>query len=188
MDVPELVVTSTTTITADSDNIDKPATNYHTLSVINLTDSYEMKPEPGGMLGRGRYVQSTGKPPSGSVTHYFEDGAKIYFRDTPSVNTSIQLRFRIAPAAVGEADVDSSPITPDRYDWAIIHAAIRNYYQAHPDLNVAPEGTHQTLADKAERALQAVIGEPRPAYAETNKAIYHTMRLQGYNMGPRRRR
>jgi hypothetical protein len=187
VDVPELVTTSTATITANTDNITKPALAYHLLTVVNLTDSYEMHPEPGGMLGRGRYIQSTGKPPSGSATHYFEDGAKIFFRDMPSVDTSIQLRYRTAPAAITEADIDGSPLTPDRYDWAFVHAAIRNYYQAHPSANAIDGETHVTLADKAERALQAVLGEPRPAYSEVNKAVYHTMRLSGYNMGVRRR-
>jgi hypothetical protein len=181
------VTTTTTTILAGADTINSPATMYHLLSVVNLTDAYEMHPEPGGMLGRGRYIQSTGKPPSGSVTHFFPDGAKVFFRDTPTIDTSIQLRFRTAPAAITEADIDGSPLTPDRYDWAFVHAAIRNYYQAHPSANAFDGEAHITLADKAERALQAVLGEPRPAYAETNKAIYHTMRLSGYNMGVRRR-
>jgi hypothetical protein len=187
VDVPELVVTATSTITADTDYIEKPAAAYHILTIVNLTDEYNLHPEPGGMLGRARYLVSTGKPPSGSVTHFFPDGSRIYFRDTPSVETSIQLRYRTEPAAITEADIDLSPVTPERYDWGIIHASVRNYYQVHPDLNVAPEGTHMTLADKAERALQAVLGEPRPDYAEVNKGAYHVMRLSGYNMSPRRR-
>lgn len=187
VDVPELVITTTTVIPIDQDYFEKAATAYHILSIINLTDSYELHPEPSGMLGRGRYIQSTGKPPAGSITHFFPDGSRVYLRDTPSVETSLQVRYRTEPAAITEADLDSSPITPERYDWAIIQAATRNYYQVHPDLNVAPEGTHQTLADKAERALQAVLAEPRPDYAEVNKGAYHVMRLSGYMMGPRRR-
>lgn len=187
VDVPELVTTAEVNVLADEDFVAKPATCYHLLSVVNLTDSYAMHPEPGGMLGRARYLVSTGKPPSGSATHFFEDGAKIYVRDTPSVLTSLQLRFRTQPAAITEADIDSSPLTPDRYDWAFVHAAIRNFYQVHPSLNVIEADTHVSLADKAERALQAVLGEPRPAYAEVNKGAYHVMRLSGYNMGARRR-
>jgi hypothetical protein len=187
VDAPELVITTTTTIPADTDFIASPTDCYHILTVINLTDEYEMHPEPNGMLGRGRYIQSTGKPPSGSVTHYFPDGSRIYFRDTPSAITSIQLRYRTNPAAVTEAMLDASPLTPDRFDWAIVHASVRNFYQAHPSLNAIDGESHIALSDKAERALQAVLGEPRPAYAETNKSIYHTMRLSGYRMGARRR-
>jgi hypothetical protein len=187
VDVPELVTTSNVTVTAGNDYADKPATCYHLLSVFNLADSFAMHPEPGGMLGRARYLTTTGKPPSGSATHFFEDGTRIYVRDTPSVNTSLQLRFRTAPAAITDADVDSSPLTPDRYDWAFVHAALRNFYQTHPSLDLVDGDSHIKLSDKAERALQAVLGEPRPDYAEVNKGVYHVMRLSGYNMSPRRR-
>jgi hypothetical protein len=187
VDCPELVLTTTTTVTANTDYVAAPTALYHILTVINLTDEYEMKPEPGGMLGRGRYIQSTGRPPSGSCTHYYPDGLRIYVRDTPTIDTSLQLRYRVNPTPITEADLDASPLTPDRFDWAIIHAATRNYLQAHPSANAFDGETHITLADKAERALQAVLGEPRPAYSEVNKAVYHTMRLSGYNMGVRRR-
>lgn len=174
-------------VPASTDYVAKPALCYHLLSVVNLADAFAMHPEPGGMLGRARYLLQDGKPPEGSLTHFFEDGARIYVRDTPSENTSIQLRFRTQPAALTDSDIDSSPQTPDRYDWAFVHAAIRNFYQVHPSLNVMEADTHVTLSDKAERALQAVLSEPRPAYAETNKAAYHSMRLSGYHMGKRRR-
>lgn len=161
----------------------------HIDSALNLTDGIRMEIEPGGMPGRDRYLGKlrTGftrsKPGFGPPRYFVSYGDRVYLRPTPSVSTTILFRYRTSPAPLTSSDLNSSPATPDRYDWAIVYLAAEAYFQAHPE-QASEQRSAQMFADSATR----LIHEPVQRIAEEEKTSYQRIRLGGYRFSPMSRR
>lgn len=196
IEVPELQKVEAATVLANTDNVSIPtfdASAYAILNIFNATEGFPLRPEPEGMLGRDRFlVKGTfpAKPPSGSVTNYIHDGTTLYVRYTPAADTVLQIRVRQQPPNVGETEASAGtmPLTPDQYDWAIVHLAAANFFLVHPAKDAGQgedDGTllSQRHLDAAERvftgAVSSVFKEEQPRY--------DGMRLRGRMLGPRTR-
>jgi hypothetical protein len=187
-ELPELMgIDESVVITADTDNALISAIDLNVFAiqnVLNKTEGFPVNPEPGGMIGRQRYLGTDGLPPSGSVTHYVRDGVRLYVRQTPTVNTTLMVRVRRAVVTLTDSDLNLSPITPSQYDEAIILSAAANYYLAHPKENNLGEG--QLMSKKYADAAALKMAVPKIAPAVEDKArIHETMRLRGYSLRPR---
>lgn len=187
IDVPELaVIDDTFVVVASTDYTEMSSLDFDSLAIMdvfNKTRGYPIDPEPGGMTGRRRYLDTTGKPPSGEVTHYVRDGTRLYVRSTPSANTTLIVRARRQVAALSSADENSSPPTPEQYDWPIIYRAAENYYSVHP---MAGEGAPD-MAGRFRVQAQGQINGLQNVRTVEDKAHRGTMRLRGYRVGPRTR-
>lgn len=188
-ELPDLMgIDESVVITADTDNalISTIDLNVFAIqNVFNKTEGFPMNPEPGGMIGRQRYLETTGLPPSGSVTHYVRDGVRLYVRQTPTANTTLMVRVRRAVVTLTNSDLNLSPITPPQYDEAIIFHAAANYFLSHPREDVAGEG-QPSFSQKYLAAAALKLVTPKVAPAVEDKArINETMRLRGYSLQPR---
>jgi hypothetical protein len=203
VEVPELIRTTTVTLTAQNPPPPAPAYPYldyfaldplvyYIDSIYNQTDAYPVTEEPSGMRGRNRYLDSTGQPPPGQVTFFMNDGNVVYVRNTPSKDTTLICRFGVQVPLVDSTMLNKHPITPDTYDWAIIHAAVANYFSVHPDEGKAAtkdeEGKETTRYQLAEQRFAAKVAEPKDVYSEEARAALYNMRLAGYRTAPRTRR
>jgi hypothetical protein len=154
-------------------------------NILNKTEGFPLNPEPGGVIGRQRYLGTNGLPPPGSVTHYVRDGVRLYVRQTPTANTTLMVRVRRAVVALTDSDLNSSPISPEQYDEAIIFHAAANYYLSHPREDAAGEG-QPPYSQKYLGAAALKLVAPKIAPAVEDKARYNeTMRLRGYSLQPR---
>lgn len=191
VDVPELsAIDASVTVTATNDYVEVPTIDfqvYALLDVYNVTGNYPMYIEPAGMTGRNRFLSDSGKPPSGSVTHWQRDGTKIYVRNTPTVDTVLRLRVRQQTPTISASDLNSRPITPPQYDMAIVSAAAENFYTLHPKLDQAPDG-QQPPSLKYRMAKEAKVAAPKDVRVEEDRAHAETMRLRGYSLRAGRRR
>lgn len=190
VEVPELsAIDELLTVTSGQDRVAISSIDFDVFaiqSVFNLTSGYILYPDPGGMLGRERYLQTTGKPPSGSITNYTRDGAYLYVRNTPTADTSLRVRVLRQVPAIGDADINSSPITPAQYDWAIIHAATANFYKIHPRYASTQDGSQgESFADRFSRMAEQAIGTPKPTEREQDRVRKETWMLRGYSLQPR---
>lgn len=189
VDVPELAaIDESVTVAIGADYIEMSTVDFSAfaiLSVFNKTDGFQVLPEPGGMVGRMRYLDTTGKPPSGTVSFYQRDGTKLYVRDIPSATTTLMVRVRRQIAALTEADVNGSPLTPAQFDYPILYQAVAGYFSIHPatdggDPAVALDVKYRDLANQ--KILEA--HNPR---VEEDRPHRGTMRLRGYSITPRSR-
>lgn len=187
VDVPELaVIDDTFVITASTDFTEMASLDFDSfaiLDVFNKTKGYPIDPEPGGMTGRRRYLDTTGKPPAGEVTHYVRDGTKLYVRSLPSENTTLIVRARRQVSALSDADLNTSPITPEQYDWPIIYHAASNYFSVHP----AAGEDGPDMAERFAARAKNQIGGLQNVRAVEDKPHRGTMRLRGYRLSPRTR-
>jgi hypothetical protein len=203
VDVPELYRQTTIVLTALAPSPAPPAQPYLDYfpldpevmfigSLYNQTDAYPITEEPSGMLGRNRYLDTSGQPAPGSVTFFMRDGNNVYLRATPTKDTTLILRYGIEVPLVDNSMLNKHPITPDHYDWAIVHAAVANYFSVHPDEGKAAtqdsEGRETTRYQLAEQRFRDVVTQPKSVYAEEAKASFYQMRVAGYRPGPRTRR
>lgn len=196
VDVPELQKVETATVLSGTDNVSIPSFDsqvYAILGVFNVTEGFPMRPEPDGMLGRDRFLVagvSTAIPPTGSVTNYIHDGTTLYVRYTPIQNTVLQIRVRMQPPNVGETEATAGamPLTPDQYDWAIVHLAVANFFLVHPAKDVQPgEDDGTSLSQRHLQAADLVFqGVKDPVFKE-ERSSYAGMRLRGRMLGPRSR-
>lgn len=190
VDVPELITTSLITISANpvNDFWELDAAVFYLASMLNVTDGYPVRPEPGGMIGRMNFMTTTGLPSPGNLVFYWRDGNRVYFRDLPTHDTVLKYRWGIDVPNVDVTMVNSHPITPPEYDWSIVHAAVTNYLGAHPDEGGAPAGPapvepgqrQLTRYQMADKRFTESIQQPRQVFAEENKAQFYASRLGGY--------
>jgi hypothetical protein len=190
IDVPELAaIDDSVIILAGSDYTEVSSIDpdlYAVLTVVNKTDGRLIYPEPGGMTGRSRYFEAgTGKPPTGSITHYQRDGSRLWVRNTPSADTVLTVRLRRQVPDITEADLNSSPLTPAQYDWAIIWYAVGNYLSVHPQPNEHGEPGN---ADQRYFAMaEAEIGRQVNPRKDEDRPRLEPLRLRGYSLRPRSR-
>jgi hypothetical protein len=196
LDLPELQKVETVTVLAGTDKVSIPgfdANVYAILNVFDVTDGYPLRPEPDGMVGRDRYLvkgTTSAIPPAGAITNYIHDGTSLYVRYTPTYDTVLQVRVRQQPPNVTEADATNGtmPLTPDQYDWAIVHYAVANFYMVHPDRDAAQGEDDGTLLSQRhlQAAEDAVSGSKDPVFKE-ERSRYDGMRLRGRMLMPRTR-
>lgn len=186
IDIPELAVIDTSvTIAAAADSIEMSTLDFDTFALLdgfNKTQGYPIHPEPGGMTGRRQYLDTTGKPPSGTITHYCRDGSKLYVRNTPAAETILILRARKQVAALSDADLNLSPLTPEQYDWPILYHAASNYHSVHPGSEDQPD-----LAGRFRSMAKGQTLDLTNVRALEDKPHRGTTRLRGYNLSPRSR-
>lgn len=173
------------------DYFDADCDVYAISNLFNSTSGEPMYPEPGGMVGRDRYLEPTGddttrpRPPAGEVTHWTRQGNRIYVRDRPEVSTRIEIRFHIQVPALTEAMLDDHPRTPAQYDLAIAQAAAESFYSVNPSINrMSEEGGglwSQFFGGEATRRL-ARPKDPRGIEDRTAREVW---RVAGYNPAPR---
>ncbi len=193
VNVPELnAIDTSVSITADTDVVTVATIDFSVFAILdgfNVTDGVPIRPEPAGMIGRNRFLETTGKPPSGNVTHYMRDGSSIYVRNMPSVATTLKFRIMRQVADVTAADVNSSPLTPSQYDMAIVQSAISNYYALHPREAIATEGDRTVmLSQKSRQEVERILDQRRQPMAEEDRSRVGTTMLRGYSFSPRSRR
>jgi hypothetical protein len=203
VEVPELYRQTTIVLTALSPVPPPPAQPYldyfpldpevyHIASLYNQTEVVPVKEEPSGMQGRERFLDGSGQPSPGSVTFFMRDGNNVYLRSTPAKDTTLIMRFGVEVPRVDNSMLNQHPITPDHYDWAIVHASVANYFSVHPDegkeATQDSEGKETTRYQLAEARFRDVVEQPKSVYAEEAKASFYQMRLAGYRPGPRTRR
>ena len=189
VDVPELAtIDESVAVALGADYVEVSTVDFSIFAILNIfnkTDGYELRPEPGGMEGRARYLGTDGKPPAGKVTHYQRDGTKIYLRDTPDAATTLMVRARRQIAALSDADLNLSPLTPSHYDFAIIHFAVASYYSVHPKMS--GEGFPIREDERYSAMAKAKIYGMKNPRAIEDKVRKETFRLRGYRMTPRSR-
>lgn len=193
LDVPELASIDTDVlITSGTDNVAVSTIDFSVFAILdcfNKTDRIPMFPEPFGMSGRRMYLEETGLPPAGSVTHYCRDGSKLYVRETPTEDTTIMVRVQRQMPDLSSADATSAPITPQQYDRALVHKAAELYYLLHPNENVITDGQRTTQqSDKHSGAYDRLIQTPESVRAKENMARVGRFRLTGFRITPRSRR
>lgn len=186
--VPELAaIDESVTFTSGSDSFAMSGIDFDTyaiLDVFNKTGGYPLEPEPGGMTGRRRYLDTTGKPPSGAVTHYQRDGVLLYVRNTPDTDTVLIIRVQRQVPAITAADLNSSPLTPAQYDWPIIYAAASNFFSCHPRIEGDPPLNY---ASYYSGLAKEKIGERVDPRVEEDRPRRAAFRVQGYSLMPRSR-
>jgi len=186
--VPELAaIDESLTATAGNDYVEMSGLDFDTyaiLDVFNVTQGFPTEPEPGGMTGRRRYLDTTGKPPSGTITHYQRDGVRLYVRNTPSAETVLRVRVQRQVATVTAGDINSSPLTPAQFDWAIIYYAASNFYSVHPRIEGDPATNYATYYLNLAREKISERVDPR---VEEDRPRREAFRVQGYQLGPRTR-
>lgn len=189
VEIPQLYETADFTVLAGNDYVALTSAVYHLSTVYNRTDGIPCHEEPDGMGGRNRQLQvTTGKPSTGSVTHWWRDGTKLFVRGTPSADTTLQIRYMKQPATLSDADLNAEPITPPQYDLAIVQGAVSAYLSLHPaDNTVLDPERNLTRLQAAEQQFQAGVQRPKEVYREENKLRKESMRLSGYYVTPRSR-
>lgn len=191
VEVPELnAFDEAVTVTAGNDFVAVSSIDLRVFAILdgfNVTQGFEIYQEPGGMVGRNRFLDTTGKPPAGEITNYQRDGVRVYVRNTPSVDTVLRFRVRQQTPVLTAADANGSPLTPSEYDSAILFGAAESFYLYHPKTDMVDE--HPViLSDKYRAARQIKIAEVKPTKAVEDKSRRETMRLRGYRLAPRSRR
>lgn len=190
VEVPQLSSIEEITVTAGLDKVLRSVTAtdaFAVQSIFNKTSGYPLYPDPGGMIGRERYLQTTGTPPSGSVTNYTLDGNYIYVRNVPTVDTVLRIRSIIQVEPITESNVNDNPITPPQYDWAIVYAATANFYRIHPRYAAsnADGSPGPNLADQYDAQMNSVLAVTKPVEREQDRVRREVFTLAGYRAAPR---
>lgn len=152
--------------------------------VQDKTSGYKLRPEPGGMRGRQRYMEAGQvRPPLASQPNFYvRKGTKLYLRDTPDNIRTLLIGFRFHPPDVTSADLSNHPISPNQYDFQLVQWAIGNYFKIHPPRD--PD-SGQLLLDQGQQmieiAKQAILNETRNPTAEESLDTQHYVKLQGYD-------
>lgn len=187
VDVPELAAIDTAvTLAIDTDFFEVSTIDFSAFAILNVfnkTTGLPMYPETGGMIGRARYLETTGLPPSGVPTYYQRDGTKVYVRDMPTETTTLMVRVRRQISALTAADINSSPLTPPQFDWPIIYQAAASYFSVHP----ATDGGDPAISlDRKYRDLaNQKIMEAHNPRVEEDRAHRGAIRVRGYRLSPR---
>lgn len=189
VDVPDLYKKTAYTVLSGNDFVALAVDVYHLSTVFNVTLGQHMREEPGGMVGRDLFLQqTTGKPQPGPLTHWWRDGANLYVRGTAQADTTLQVRYMVQVPALSDSDINGMPVTPDQYDWAIVHAAAMNYLSVHPaDNTVLNPERNITRLGQIQAAFASAIQIPKASFTEENKNRQENMRMPGYFVTPRSR-
>lgn len=193
VDVPELAsIDESVTVTANTDYVNTSAIDFSVFAILdcfNVTDGIAMYPEPHGMTGRRLYLDTSGKPQSGQVTHYVRDGSRVYVRGTPSANTVLRVRVqRQMPGVTSSTIASADPVTPQQYDRALVHKAAELYFLLHPAENLVTDGERSVQQSSKHRdAYREIVAAHKPVRVEENRPRARTFRLSGFRATPRSR-
>jgi hypothetical protein len=193
IDVPELnEIDDTVVVASGADYVTTSSIDYSVyavLSCFNKTSGIPMYPEPSGMIGRRSYLQTTGKPAAGTITHYQRDGSRLYVRGTAEDDTTIQVRVQRQMPNLSDADATGTPITPQHYDRAIVHKAAELYFLLHPNENQVTDGERSFQQSSKHRdAYRELATEPKSVRAEEDRPRQERFRLTHFRLAPRSRR
>jgi len=188
LDLPELhVPDATITTTADQDWITAPSVIRSIDWIEDTTTGRKLDPEPGGMRGRARYMESGEvRPPTGVMSFYVPKGNKIYLRDTPDSADQLLVSFWAHPDNVGDADIDDYPLTTQEYDMALAKMALGNFFDFHPPILPDGQVDHsraQMLTEKAGSDLDGI----RTRVTDENLDRRQYQQQPGYDFGVRGR-
>jgi hypothetical protein len=190
LDLPELQAIDESVVVATDDDFVEVANVdldiFAIMDAFNVTKGYEIFPEPGGMVGRNRFLDTTGKPQTGDITHYIRDGRNIYVRGTPSEDTTLRFRCRQQAPEVLDSNLNDEPILPMQHRLAAIYAAAEVFYNLNPR-NEAVGNAVVSFSQKYRDAKQSALAETKASVAEEDKSRRQTMRLTGYRCHPRSR-
>ena len=189
LDLPELAeIDESVTVASGNDYVTMATVGFSVFAVFtvfNVTDGIIMRPEPSGMIGREALLEkTTGKPASGTLTHYQRDGVRLYVRGTAAANTQLRVRGKKRASDLSESDIANAPTTTPEYDRAIVAKAAELFFLLHGDENTA-DAKGRTLSDKFGEAFNSLLPLPESPRVAENLPRTEVIRLSGYNMSPR---
>lgn len=191
LDLPELQAIDENVAVAEGDdfvevvNVDLDV--FAILDGFNVTGGFEIYPEPGGMVGRNRYLDTTGKPAAGDITHYIRDGRNIYLRGTATENIVLRFRCRQQAPEISDANINDESILPFQHRLSAVFAAAEVYYNLHPRVEAVGEGLIN-FATKMREAKQIWNAEAKSSHSAEDMSRRETPRLRGYRAWPMRGR
>jgi hypothetical protein len=190
IEVPELnAFPADLTATAGNDFLEVSTFDleaYAILDGFNVTQGYEIFPEPGGMTGRNRFLDTTGKPVVGDITNYQRDGTRIYLRNTPRVDSALRFRVRQQVPDVTETMLNESPILPVQYHMKIVLSAAETFFNLHP--RKEGDGSAALIfAKQFQSAKLEGLAQVKASPTAEDKGRRESMRLSGYRLSPRSR-
>jgi len=179
----ELVETNATiTVPADQDYVAWDPDAYAIDSIFNVTTGVRLEPEEEGMRGRTRYLlKDTAKPPTGDIHRYHPEGKKLFFRDTPTVQTTLQVNFKMIPPDVTAEMLEEHPIFPAHMDHPLLYLTIATYYAFHPEHNILPENAG-TKSSYYEQLADGTLMKQKPPKQVENRDRREAHRQWGYQM------
>jgi len=175
------------TVPDGADFVEMDADVFALYFVVNLTQGHKCDPEEGGMRGRSRYLESSGKPPAGRITHYARAGGRLYLRDSAEGAQTLKLQYKLNPPDLSAAMLNNHPLTPAHLDWCLIWFAAANYYAAHPEQERAGAdgGAQGVTATMLEGKALSLVSEPKPAKAHESLDRREWVRQRGYSFNVR---
>lgn len=190
LDIPEVYGPELQfTTVANQDWVATPDTGsfdslYSIYSGFNKTRGFAIEIEPQGFRGRNQLRTTTGKPPSGDVTHYVRVGDKIWLRNTPTGAQVLLFQTRFQPADLSDSDLTGEPRLPAQYHQAIVAQAAVSYYETVPedarDLS-SPDLLQSAQFERTARRLMMTQAAPSQ---EEHHNRRHTLRVAGYRVTP----
>lgn len=181
LELPELHVPDATVLTvANQDYVDSDADLYSIDWIVDSSTGRKMDPEPGGMRGRARYIE-TGevRPPTGALQFYQRKGNRIYLRDVPSSAVKLLISYRFHPPQLDDDERSNHLVTPHQYDMATVKMAASNFFELHPP--ILPDQSLDSLrARNLKESAMSDLGEQRSPDGEENLDRRQWTRQQGY--------
>ena len=189
VEIPQIYATKDYSVASGADSVTLDSDCHHVSTVFNKTKGIPCHEEPDGMGGRNRLLAATtGKPYAGDVTHWWRDGAKLLVRGTAPETTILTVRYMLQVPQVTEADINGRPITPEHYDFAIVHGAVTSYLAVHPaDIVMVDQERHLTNLQIATQEFGKATQGPKQVYKEENRQRYESQKMPGYWTTPRSR-
>lgn len=185
LQLPELHIPNATVNTvANQDWIELDCDVYSLDWIQDRTNGYKLKPEPGGMRGRARYMEpGQARPPIGEIHSYIRKGSRIWLRDTPDSVRILMLSFRFHPPEIDDSNLAQHPITPPQYDMAIAKMAVSNFFVFNPPAGMDGPDTRRSGQLRSEALADLV--EPTAPEKEENLDREQYVRQHGYDFNVR---
>ncbi len=189
LELPELHVPDAEVTTVhQQDYIDVDDDVYNVDWIVDQSTGRKLNPEPGGMRGRARFIESgETRPPLGSHAFWVRKGSRIWLRDTPQQGAAgagsepkLLISFRFHPPVVGKDNWSEHPITPNQYDMALLKWAAANFFELHPPKNQEGAIDYQR-GDKMMKSVATDLEAPKSPMAEENLDRREFYRQPGYS-------
>ena len=161
VDVRQLETTDESVTALDGQDYSAlPEDVFSVIQVDNITSGNRLEPEPSGMRGRSRYLDSdSGKPAEAEPQFYDVTADRIYWRPTPDSSYQMRIRYKRNPPAVDIALMDEYPLLPEHLHSAVALAAATSFYSAHAELN-EERSSGLTRLVEYQSALDKALQEP----------------------------
>ncbi len=186
IDEKELTLPNATIVVKkDIENHDWDEDAYAIISVFNLTSGERVEPDEEGWRGRSRYMETTGKPPPGTIHRYHPEGKKLWFRDLPSEDTTLQITFKIYPPDVSQGTLQNHPVFPPHMDLPLMYMSVADYYALHPGENMIEKNdrtTGQLKSDYYNALANATLIEQKSPKTIENRDRREAHVQWGYRM------